>query len=312
MQNLARYTLILTGLLMVMALTVRLDSVPPTWWDEGWTLSVARNWVELGHYGRLLLGEKVPRGLEASFPVTAPFALSFRLFGIGIVQARMVGVIITVATLLLLYYLARRTYNQAIAFGALFVTTFLPAYIELFPIYTGRQVLGEIHAMFWLPAGYVAILSVPRRPTWALVLATLFWAVALVAKAQVLPFWACSLLVVSSMAAYRPDWKSALSWAIALIGSFAGYRVLLALHPKGSAAITGLYEVTAIVGSIPSRMFALIVVALFCVPTLLGLCYGLRRLIKDDTSWSYAEQVRVALLFLASSWFGWFMFFSVG
>ena len=32
---------VLAGLLIVAALTVRLESVPPPWWDEGWTLSVA-------------------------------------------------------------------------------------------------------------------------------------------------------------------------------------------------------------------------------------------------------------------------------
>ena len=302
----------LVALLLLLTGTAYLESVPPVWWDEGWTLSVARNWVESGHYGRLLLGEKAPRGLEGSLPVTAAVALSFRLFGVGIVQARMVGVVITVATLLLLYYLARRTYNQTIALGALFVTTFLPAYIQLFPIYIGRQVLGEIPAVFWLLAGYVSFLWVPRSPLWALASATLFWAVALVTKAQVLPFWICSLLVMSSIAAYRRDWKSVSYWAIALVGSLSGYRVLLALHPKGSMPITGLYEATAVVESIPSRMFALIVVVLFGMPTLLGLCYGLRRLRKDDMEWTYTEQVRVALLFLASSWFGWFMIFSVG
>src|ERR1041385_1891173 len=58
------------GLLFVTAfslflLTVSLDSVPPLWWDEGWTLSVARNWVETGRYQRLLAGHLVPHGLEA-------------------------------------------------------------------------------------------------------------------------------------------------------------------------------------------------------------------------------------------------------
>ena len=39
---------------------------PEFWWDEGWTLSVARNVVERGHYGRLLDGQPAPGGLEAS------------------------------------------------------------------------------------------------------------------------------------------------------------------------------------------------------------------------------------------------------
>ena len=54
-------------------------SGPPPWWDEGWTLSVARNWVERGHYGRLLDGQIAPNGLEASFWVTAPVRIPRRL-----------------------------------------------------------------------------------------------------------------------------------------------------------------------------------------------------------------------------------------
>ena len=87
-------------------------SGPPMWWDEGWTLSVARNWVERGHYGRLMLGQLFPNGLEASFPVTASVALSFRLFGVGLWQGRLPGVLFTVGAILLMYDLARRLYNR--------------------------------------------------------------------------------------------------------------------------------------------------------------------------------------------------------
>ena len=144
----------------------------------------------------------------------------------------MVEVAITGATLPLIYYLVRRIYNQSIALGALFVMTLLPACIDLFPLYIGRQVLGEMPAMFFLFAGYTAMLSVPRHPVWALSLAVLFWAFALITKLQVLPFWMCSLTVPSLVALYRRDWKSFSSWVIALVGSFAGYRILLVLSER--------------------------------------------------------------------------------
>jgi len=310
---------ILAGLLIVAALTVRLESVPPPWWDEGWTLSVARNWAEIGHYGRLLVGQPVPRGIDAAFHVTGAVALSFWLFGVGIVQARLVEVVITVATLVLMYHLVRRIYNRSIALGSLFVMTLLPAYIDLFPLYIGRQVLGEMPAMFFLLAGYIAMLSVPRHPVWALALAVLFWAFALITKLQVLPFWMCSLTVPSLVALYRRDWKSFSSWVVVLFGSFAGSRVLLVLsehllQAKSGMAepIPGLYEVSALVTSIPSRLFALIVVGMLGVPTLLGLCYGLLNVTKSKAQWTSNDQVRLALLFLASSWFGWFLLLSVG
>ena len=255
---------------------------------------------------------------QASY-ITGLVALSFWLFGVGIVQARIVEVMITVATLLLMYYLVRRIYNQSIALGTLAVMTLLPAYIDLFPIYVGRQVLGEMPAMFFLLAGYMAMLSLPRYRLWALALAVLFWAFALITKLQVLPFWMCSLAVPSLVAVYRRDWKSFSFWVITLVGSLAGSHILMVfseqlLQAKSGVAdpIHGLYDVTALVISIPSRMFALIVVIMFGLPTLLGLCYGLLNIVTNKLDWRFTEQVKIALLFLASSWFGWFLLFSVG
>lgn len=308
------------GLLVAAALTVRLGSVPPLWWDEGWTLSVARNWVELGHYGRLLAGQPVPRAIDAAFHVTGAVALSFWMFGVGIIQARMVGVLITVVTLIAAYYLVRRLYNHAIALGALFVMILLPAYTDLSPLYVGRQVLGEMPAMFFLIAGYIGILLVPRHPLW-LLLTVLLWAFALITKLQVLPFWVCALIIPLLIAYYQQDWKSFSSWLIALLGSFVGSRVLLILSESFLQAnsgvaepILGLYEVSALVTSLPARMFAAIVVLLFGLPTLLGLSYGIWKVIQTRhvTKWTVADQVKLSLLVLASIWFAWFLALSVG
>src|SRR3954453_16311281 len=78
-------------LFAVLAILVGIWNIggPGVWWDEGWTMSVARNLAERGHYGRLLDGQLAPPGLEAAFPVTAPIALCFELFGVGIWQGRL-------------------------------------------------------------------------------------------------------------------------------------------------------------------------------------------------------------------------------
>src|SRR4030095_7239162 len=86
-------------LFVLLAATVKLESAPPLWWDEGWTLSVARNWVEQGHYGQLQAGVPAAPALSAATPVVAPIALSFRLLGIGLWQGRLVGVVFTLGAL---------------------------------------------------------------------------------------------------------------------------------------------------------------------------------------------------------------------
>jgi 4-amino-4-deoxy-L-arabinose transferase-like glycosyltransferase len=103
------------ALITFLGLTVKLDSVPPVWWDEGWTMTAVRNWVERGHYGPLLAGQPAPRVMEGAFPITMPVAVSFRVLGVGVWQARLVGVAFTIGTLLLVYHLASRLYDKSVA-----------------------------------------------------------------------------------------------------------------------------------------------------------------------------------------------------
>src|SRR3989442_8287149 len=133
-------------------------SSPPLWWDEGWTLSVARNWVERGHYGRLLAGQPAPPGLEAAISVTGPVALSFYLFGVGIWQGRLVGVLFMLATLGMTYYLARLLYDRSVAVGTLMALLLLSTHPPLHPLFMGRTVLAEMPMLFYLLSGYVFFL----------------------------------------------------------------------------------------------------------------------------------------------------------
>src|SRR6185503_12652551 len=137
MNNRHRWVAAMAGVVIVIALTVHLDRVPPPWWDEGFTLSVARNWVEIGHYGRLLIGEPVPRGLEMAFPITGSVALSFWLFGVGIYQARLVAVGFTLAALVLLYKLSRRFFDHSIAIATLAVVILLSGRVDSNPLIAG-------------------------------------------------------------------------------------------------------------------------------------------------------------------------------
>jgi len=316
----SRWGEIIFIVIFLFAAFFRLDAVPPVWWDEGWTLSVARNWLEFGHYGRLLEGQLVSPGLEAWPTVTASVYLSFRAFGIGVVQARLVGVVFTLASVTLLYYLALYLFNRATAVGTLLVITLLPAYAELFPVYFGRQVLGEMPALFFLLCGYVCFLFVTRHSILALTGAIIFWSLGLATKLQAVPFWACSMMLPMAVLVIRRDWRSSTFYGVGLVGSFTAayllsimWGALLRSKTGLSAPITGLYEVTAAVGSVPSRMVALIVTVLFGLPTLLGLIYNSWRLLNDkDPFREHAATVRFSLLVLAGSWFAWFMCFSVG
>ncbi len=314
------------GVLLAVALflagTINLESTPPLWWDEGWTLSVARNWVESGHYGRLLDGEPASPGLAAGFPVIAPIALSFRLLGVGIWQGRLLGVFFTLGALALIYYLARRLYDPAVAFGTLVVLLFLSPHPFIHSISIGRQALGEMPMLFYLLAGYACFLSAMRKSLWFMPVAVGFWGIALNTKGQVLPFWTVSLLVPLSIMLFRRKWKSASLIGIAFLGSLMACRLLLSLQQLGlrnhtipATPIHGLYNVTAIVPRLENRLLALILVLMLGLPTLFALCYTIWRLIRNHDKSLLdlpLEIVRLALVALAVSWLGWYVSLSSG
>ena len=93
-------------------LMYRLGKFPALWWDEGWTLSAARNWVEHGHLGHYLAGKAVLPRSPVRFPVVVPVALSMKILGVGTWQGRLPGVIFTVLALSLVLYLTCLLYTS--------------------------------------------------------------------------------------------------------------------------------------------------------------------------------------------------------
>jgi len=314
---------VVIALVLFLAGMTNLESTPPLWWDEGWTLSVARNLVARGHYGRLLAGELAPPGLEGAFSVTAPVAFSFRLFGVGIWQGRIVGVVFTLGALALIYYLALRLYNRSVAIATLGVLLFMSADRAIHPILMGRQVLGEMPALFYLMAGYACFLGSVDRPVPFIPLTIVFWGFALITKPQVLPFWTASLLIALSITLYRRCSTLAGLLTIGLLGSLITRELLLRLQdvilrsqkPLVTSPLEGLYDVTALVPLPSVRLTVLIVTLLFGFPTVVGLCYAAWKFMRDGAKATvdvHLQVVRLALLALAGSWFAWYLLLSVG
>jgi 4-amino-4-deoxy-L-arabinose transferase-like glycosyltransferase len=303
------------GLILGLA---NLDRMPPLWWDEGWTLTVARTWVERGEYGRLLNGAATSPYLAASYVVVMPIALSFKLLGVGIWQARLVGVLYTFGALGLMFFLAKRLYNRAIAFGTLFVLLLMLYPPELHPLIVGRQVLGEMPSQFFLLAGYTFFYLALRRRFWWLPLGLFMWGIALVMKLQVLPFWFVSLALPLIVALLKRWWRLAVWLLIGLVGGWLATYLVGWLAGKALSGfvvswgdpIVGLYEVTAFVPVLSMRFEAIKMAVTSGLPIGLGLAWGLwrefqnLRLSQLDSS---LEVMRLMLLGLAGSWFMWFV-----
>lgn len=209
-------------------LAVKPVQTPPLWFDEGWNLMVARNWVERGSYTQLLDGQPVrPTLLSTGLPAIAPIAASFRLLGVGPWQGRLPGALFVAGALALLYYLAARFYNRGVATATLAVALLMSTgQLQLHPVLIGREALGELPAVCYLLMGYACLASGwwKRRSGW--LLSMVCWGLAVDTKALMLPFFVLSLLVPLAAAARGSRWKDARRLGAALLGSLMVFGML--------------------------------------------------------------------------------------
>lgn len=301
---------------LLAALTVNLTDTPPLWWDEGWTLSVARNWVEVGHYGRLLKGQLVPAGMEAAFPVTGTIALSFKLFGVGVYQARLVAVFFTVAAAALLFELTRRLFGRSIAIATLPVLVFMNGHVDTNPLIVGRQVLGETPALCFLLAGYLCFLVAGERQPFLFVPAAMsLWAVAFVTKLQLQPFWAASLWMPLLVALRRRHWSMSARFGVAFVGTVAVYFCFhyAWFQVVPSSTVSGLREVVGFALAKHVRISALVLATQAGMPLVFGTCWELQRLLQDWKKFqSHSDMVRLSLFVLVAGFFCWYVGLSIG
>ncbi len=319
-------------LLAAVLLTVRLAHVPPLWWDEGWVLSLARNWIELGQYALLRDGEPIPPTiLNTGLPFVGAVALSFRLLGVGIWQGRLPGVLFSLGALALIYHLAKRLYDRTIAIVTLGVLLMPPGATGLHPVLAGRQVIGEMAALFYLLAGYLSFLFAWRRPRLGLLLASCFWGLALHTKTQVLPFLAVSLLLPLAAMAMRRRYQPVWLLAAGLSGSFIAFLLFTwaqELLLGGTRLVDGRPHVVYDVLKDPASLFTYVLapVSSLRINVLIGmvsissvllisLIYGGRSIWLDIRTVPVDARrltLQLALFTLTSGWYLWWGLISIG
>ena len=135
-----------------------LSDYPTTWFDEGVHIHVPETLVRYGEYA-----DRSSDGFRYFGPtlgvgptVMVPIAAAFKVFGIGLLQARLVIALYLLAALAMFYLLGRRfgSTGFAAAAGALLIVAPSVAFVE-----TGRQVLGEVPGFFFLLAAFLVWFS---------------------------------------------------------------------------------------------------------------------------------------------------------
>jgi hypothetical protein len=148
---------LLAGLLIILVIPVlvfyNIEYNPRTWHDEGAALLVARTLAEDGVYAvRTVDGYQAFGPVQSVGPtVIAPAAFVFQVFGVGLLQGRLVAGAYCLATLIAFYGLARKILGAGSALLALALLLGSPAARFLL---IGRQVLAEVPAMGFMLAGW--------------------------------------------------------------------------------------------------------------------------------------------------------------
>lgn len=308
------WVFILLGFSFLFMLCFRPTEMPPPWFDEGWTLSVARNWMETGKCARLLDGAPISAtGMAWNFPVTGPIALSFRLFGVGILQGRVPSALFTIAATFLVYLLAKQMYGAKIAGAAiLLIIMGFP-----FPLIIWRQAIGEPAMIFYLLAGFYAFLEFLKTRSASSILGSmLLWSAALTSKQQTLPFWILSMLTIVLVACFRRDRFTFWACVGIALGTLAMWQGMLMLqhHLEENlmlygAPMQGLIAVTGWVPVWEIRIHALTATILYCFPLILGLGYAFFQEISNwrmEAANSPLFYMRLAYYSLTISWLVWF------
>lgn len=163
-----------------------LDGYPLTWFDEGSHLHVPKALVLFGVYadysseGFRYFGPT--NGVGAT--VMLPIAAVFELFGIGLLQARLVMVVYLLAAVYLFFRLADHLGGKGLAWTA---TLLLIASRGILIVEYGRQVLGEVPALAFLLGGLLLWWRDWQKASlWRMALVGLLFGLSVVTKTQFL------------------------------------------------------------------------------------------------------------------------------
>ena len=132
--------------------TYRLVETPPTWMDEGLITQVAVNMTTQGVYGYqtapgTFIGAEF---LTTSYPVIFPLIAVFKIWGVGLIEARTLMVLFILGFILGAYHLVREesrsTHWLVPLLSLLLLVSFAPLYGH------GKNVLGEVPGLMFFVA----------------------------------------------------------------------------------------------------------------------------------------------------------------
>ncbi|MBN2500164.1 MAG: glycosyltransferase family 39 protein [Anaerolineales bacterium] len=308
---------IFIGIYVLFGATYHQPYVPATWLDEGFVLQGATNLVDYGEYAMMSSeGFRIlDQPLIANGPgVVLPITLIFKLFGVGLLQARLVVVAFLLVFVMLYYLSVRKLFGETAAVLALLLLLAVPRE-GIF--YYGRLALGNVPALAYFLAGFLLLLhSYDDNGFRSAIGAGLFFGLAMVTKGQF------GLILPALMALIVFDWvffkrlnlkKSALTFGVAV--AMMGLWFLIQFYMVGFenidqhlASIRSSSEVTVSafrIERIPTNLWYLVRsgYVLFVLP---GLVYATVQLFKRR------DRRQLFLVIFILGWTAWNVIATVG
>jgi 4-amino-4-deoxy-L-arabinose transferase-like glycosyltransferase len=320
-RSLLRTAAVLIAIILALFLALgNLTAYPITWFDEGSHLHVPKTLVRFGVYadysseGFRYYGPTIGVGPTVILPIAA----AFWLFGIGLLQARLVMALYLLATIFAFYHLANVMGGRRFAWVA---TILLVTCRSVALLSYGRQVLGEVPGFFFLVAGLALWFARWEKAGWRrLLVVGLLMGLAVVTKYQYLLFVAPALILawLANMVYYRSaPQRVFLVPGVVAAACFGLWQVYLVLYLGPATAgenLTALREATAgaAMAFSPHLMQESLKV-LFSFPTYLGsllpaLLYGVLLVLPRKPK----EQQWGVLLLLVMTNLVWYVLASVG
>lgn len=301
-------------------LLIGLNKTPNLWFDEAWSLMVAKSWVQNGVYGRQLVGQFISaNGMAQPITSTAWIALSFKLFGVGLWQARLPFTLITAASIFFLFKITYMLFGKRAAYLSVFVTIFLTN-PEFQLLWYGRQAIAEAPLVLYLLAGYFFFRKSFKNKA-LIILAILFWGFAFNAKGQALPFLSIGLLIPILISINKKDWKVMRLFLSALLGALIVYFILLSIEIRlenGLATygkMEDLIKTVALVTNFQVHMWTIYYLLVFGTLSIVSLFWETKKIKRVNNSWGRNNvdfYIRVSIYIMLSSWLIWFVFLSIG
>lgn len=198
------------GVLYLIVVVMYAVGVVPLSWDEGWNFCTARTWLELHHYGCLILGEATGPRLTTGYAATLSARLGFAWFGVSIPAGRSLFALQTFAAIICMFLLVRSIWGYRVAVATVAVLIFFPCDWRLHPLLFGPQAWGEGPMLLFIVLGYAALTrSLTSTCLWCPV-ASFFFACAMFTKLQSRPFIMIGLLAAGVLAYSAPHRRAAL------------------------------------------------------------------------------------------------------